>query len=38
MYHAICMSYLAKIGNLAVLSLLADLEDWKPIFFSGHKI
>ena len=27
MYNVICVNYYAKIGNLAVLTLLADLAD-----------
>ena len=30
---AILWSKLADLGNLGILTLLADLADWKPIFF-----
>ena len=36
---AILWSKLADLGNLGILTLLADLADWKPIFFfSGHEV
>ena len=35
---AILCSKLADLGNLAILTLLADLADWKQIFVSRHEV
>ena len=33
---AILWSKFVDLGNIAILTLLADLADWKQIFVSGH--
>ena len=35
---AVLCSKIADLGNLAILTLLADLADWKQIIFSGHGV
>ena len=35
---AFLWSKLLDLGNLAILTLLADLADWKQIIFSGHGV
>ena len=35
---AILWSKFADLGNLAILTLLVDLADWKQIHFSGYEV